>query len=179
MSKFLSFSSLLLLLGCSHFALADEQSFFRLGLGVSNLNMQIDDSSVYRKQAQSALIFAEFAATNHSATRFLAYRFDQQGLKLYGAETQLLWGYGLATPGLRLYTGPTAHLEHAHLPQGKHSATLKAFAWQVGLGWQYKNIALDYSFRVRDNHQYNREMKPLGYRVNNVFNHSLLFSIKI
>lgn len=178
MNKLLPLSCFLLLLSTAQASHGDE-NFLRLGVGALGLNMQFNQPALNLGHTESPTLFAEFASSNYTATRLMAYRFHQQDLKMQGVETQLLWGYGLASQGLRIYTGPTAHIEHMHFPTSKQSHHRKAFAWQAGLGWQYKNFALDYSIGLRDNKPYNKVMKPLGYQVENVFLHSFLLSFKL
>lgn len=174
MYKFLPIA-VLLLLGFTTSSLANP-SPLRLGVGASSLNIQYDTAGLNDGATTDGILFAEFTQGEYSATRLMFYRFKDTDTKVYGGETQLLLGYGLSKPGLRLYTGPTWHIEHMHLPATDQSHHFRGFAWQAGLGWQYKQIALDYSFGIRDNKHYNRKMRKHGYEVEHVFLHSVLLS---
>lgn len=144
-------------------AQAEQPGPLRLGVGASSLNFQHAAKGVPDGKLVNANVFAEFAQNNYVATRLTFYRGKDAGGSLYGGETQLLVGYGLAKSGPRIYTGPTWHLEHLHINDLDFSHSYKGWGWQAGLGWQYKAIALDYSFGIRDNHRYNKTLKPLGF----------------
>lgn len=161
----------------THLTYADTSSLLRLGIGASTLDFKHASKGIPDGKTVGSVIFAEYAQDNYSATRLMFYRTDSNSTRLYGGETQLLLGYGLATDGIRIYTGPTWHLEHLHIPQIELSESFHGFGWQLGLGWQYRSIAFDYSAAIRDNRRYKSHFKAYGAD-SSVYQHNLLLSYK-
>lgn len=110
-----------------------EPSNFRVGVGAIKLDSQWGGE-----------LFAEYPQNNHTASRFSLY-YANDDYRIKGVEAQLFWGIGLAEPGFRLYTGPSWHYE-------KTKKSDHAWALQLGTGWQYRAITLDYSVSARDRH---------------------------
>lgn len=177
----LPFALILTSLGFSSQAIAADTDLgpgpLRLGIGATGLNFQRAIDGVPDGKLVNAVVFAEFSQNNYTATRFMLYRGTHKDTNLYGGETQLLLGYGLAKAGPRIYTGPTWHAEHLHIADLDFSHSYRGWGWQAGLGWQYKAIALDYSLGIRDNGRYNSTLKPLGFK-GKVLHNSVLLSYK-
>lgn len=125
-------------------------------------------------------LMGEFPQSNHTASRFILYRVNEEGIDMTGGETQLMWGTGLAQPGFRLYTGPAWFYEKNRLPRvnGTSTRTFNGWAWQAGTGWQYRDITLDYAASWRDNHDYARENRQAGRATGDVWVHNLLLSYR-
>lgn len=149
-----------------------------LKLGLASLHMNIGHAAPKLPQADTGLaLFAEAPQSNYAATRLLLYRlFDQSNVR--GGETQLLWGYGLAQAGPRLYLGPTWHFEKIQVQRAQGSRSKDFYGWgaQAGLGFQYQSLSLDYALGLRDNRQYRHENRHFGLKAGEVWTHSLLFS---
>ncbi len=125
--------------------------------------------------------FAEHTENNFAGSRFIIYNINNDGVSVHGGEIQLLLGYGLAHNGVRIYTGPTWHIEHIHLPRENGtnpSSTFKGWAWQVGTGVQYKDIGIDYAFGLRANQSYKKENRRVGNPNGNMYTHSILLSYR-
>lgn len=153
-----------------------ESGTVRLGLGASHFEMRDGPQGAPSGIPLTSIIFAEFAQSNYAASRFKLYHQDSQDTHLTGAETQLLLGYGLADPGLRIYTGPTWHLEHLHLPPSDQSHSTRGWALQTGIGYQIGSVAVDYAFSWRDKTPYNRLARRQGYKFDSVVEQTLLIS---
>lgn len=159
-----------------------EESQLRLGVGAYGMKLKNSLPGLPDNDF-GASIFAEHTQSNYAGSRFILYSIDkdEDDISVHGAEIQLLLGYGLARNGLRIYTGPTWHIEHIHLPRAGNttiSHTFKGWAWQAGTGVQYKAIALDYAFGLRANQSYKEENKRLGNPSSNLFTHSILLSYR-
>lgn len=172
-------SSALFLVAASPVTLA-EPSNLRIGVGGFVLDVEHAPAGIADGSQVGGAIFAEFPQSNYAGSRFIAYRIDTDGIKVKGGETQLMWGYGLAQPGLRIYTGPTWHYERMEVPRagGVKTRTFKDWGWQIGAGVQYQAITLDYAISLRDNGQYKTENARAGVANGDVWTQTLLLSYR-
>ena len=157
-------------------AQSSEPIPLRLGIGLLQINIQDAPKHAPNHRNFGGLVFAEYSESNHAGSRFIIYNYDHKEAHLTGVETQLLFGYGLANQGLRAYTGPTWFIEHLHMPHSKKSHTFKGLAWQIGLGWQYRAITLDYAVSMRQRRSYERHFSDDNIQIGEVFNQKLLLS---
>lgn len=159
-------------------SLADEPRL-TLGTGVYGMKLQHSPQGLPNNDF-GVSVFAEHTQNNYAGSRFVMYNIDDDEVSAYGAEFQLLLGYGLTHNGLRIYTGPTWHIEHIHLPRANTtiSHTFKGWAWQVGTGLQYKAISIDYAFGLRANQAYKNENRRLGNPGGNMHTHSILLGYR-
>lgn len=175
----LLFSCALLFVALSPFTQA-EPSNFRLGVGSFVLDIEHAPAGIADGSQMGGAIVAEFPQSNYAGSRFIAYRIDTDGVKVKGGETQLMWGYGLAQPGVRIYTGPTWHYERMEVPRagGIKTRTFKDWGWQLGTGFQFRAVTLDYAISLRDNGQYKTENARAGVSNGDVWTHTLLLSYR-
>ena len=162
----------------SHSSLADEPHL-RLGVGTYGMTLKHTPPGLPNNDFGGS-IFAEHTQNNYAGSRFVMYNIDNNEVSAHGVEAQLLLGYGLAHNGLRIYTGPTWHMEHMHVPRdgGTASSTFKGWAWQVGTGVQYKSVSLDYAFGLRANQVYKNENRRVGNSNGNLHTHSVLLGYR-
>jgi len=140
-----------------------EPTNFRVGVGLLQTDTSPAAGYFPDNHDQGYTLFAEMPQSDHTASRFLIYRLDDNGKQLSGYETQLMWGWGLAGPGLRLYTGPAWHYEKLKLQRpGANHQVFNGWGWQLGIGVQYQAITLDLAATVRDNQDYHHENKRAG-----------------
>lgn len=152
----------------------------RLGVGAYGMKLKHSPQGLPDNDFGGS-IFAEHTQNNFAGSRFILYNIDNDDVFVHGGEIQLLLGYGLAHNGVRIYTGPTWHIEHIHLPRengSTKSSTLKGWAWQVGTGVQYKAFGLDYAFGLRVNQSYKDENRRVGNPNGNMYTHSILLSYR-
>ncbi|ASP40081.1 hypothetical protein CHH28_15975 [Bacterioplanes sanyensis] len=128
-----------------------EPTNFRVGAGIWQLS--IDPGAPSHDDTGYALL-AEFPQSEHAGSRFLVYGMNgQQDYLVRGVETQLFWGWGLASPGFRLYTGPAWHWQKSRAQNSSH-ITHNGWGWHIGTGWQWRAITLDLtaSYRIPDDY---------------------------
>lgn len=163
---------LMILLAFTQYSHADIRNF-RVGLGW--LNVDIQPSPLTPKRDHGVTVFAEYPQNNYTASRFIMYRLDAAGRdRLRGFETQLMWGYGLAQPGIRLYTGPAWHYETWHNQQQEHR--FNGWGWQLGGGFQFQAITIDVAATYRhpsDYHRFNRR-QGIPHKPDPIFSNLLI-----
>lgn len=175
-------SSLLML--CAAPALADDSrkpTNFRVGAGVFQADIGNAPSYLPNAEQQGFSLFAEFPQSNHTASRFILYRLNgEDDIQLQGGETQLMWGWGLAEPGLRIYSGPAWHYEKMLVQRaaGDHYRVFNGWGWQFGIGAQFDAITLDLAATMRDPKDYNSENLQAGASKGDVWTHNLLLSYR-
>lgn len=173
-------ASLLLAAAASH---AAEEEFTNFRVGVGGYAADLSNAPQYMPDSDQPgfAVFAEFPQSNVAASRFILYRVNgEDGLKLQGGETQLMWGWGLAKEGPRIYTGPTWHYEKMQVPRGS-SERYKVFngwGWQLGAGYQFRAVTLDFAFGWHDNQDYNKENDRAGLKDGDYTTQSLLLSYR-
>lgn len=162
----------------SHTSMAADTQL-KIGVGAYGMKLKHTPAGLPNNDFGGS-IFAEHTQNNYAGSRFVIYNIDNDEVSAHGVEAQLLLGYGLAQNGLRLYTGPTWHMEHMHLPRNgsTNSSTLKGWAWQVGTGVQYKSVSLDYAFGLRANQAYKKENRRVGNPNGNMHTHSILLGYR-
>lgn len=163
-------------------ATAADQSQFRLGVGAYGMKLKYSVDGLPDNDFGSSL-FAEYSENNYSGSRLVVYSIkdDDKDIAAHGAEVQLLLGYGLANNGFRIYTGPTWHIEHMHLPRADDSSishTFKGWAWQIGTGVQYKRFAIDYAFGLRNNQSYKHESRQAGNPGGGMYTQNILLGYR-
>ena len=145
---------------------AADPTNFRVGVAGTQLNIDPGPEYVTSSDDTGIAIFAEYPQSNHAASRFIVYRIHDDGSDtgndrkdVTGFETQLMWGWGLAKPGFRIYTGPAWHREKMLVERsGKYKTrTLNGWGWQLGLGYQLGPITLDAAATWRDPDDYRLE----------------------
>ncbi|MGB1091164.1 MAG: hypothetical protein ACPGYX_03485 [Oceanobacter sp.] len=141
-----------------------ENTNFRVGLGSTTLDVSPAAEYLPTTDEKGLSLFAEFPQSNHAASRFIMYRAHQNDKDLTGFETQLMWGWGLAQPGFRLYAGPAWHREKILVDRTGGSRTRFFNGWglQAGLGYQLKAITLDIATTWRDDQDYRFENRRSG-----------------
>lgn len=146
-------------LAASSLAAADKTTNFRVGVG--SVYLDVDPGAAYLPSSDETgySLFAEFPQSNHAASRFVMYRMHDNDKDLTGFETQLMWGWGLAEPGFRLYTGPAWHREKILVDRNSGSSTrfFNGWGWQIGTGFQIGAITLDVAATWRDDQDYRDE----------------------
>ena len=100
----------LLLAATSSYA---EQDFTNFRVGVGSYSADLAGGPQWMPDGSQAgfSVFAEFPQSNIAASRFILYRINgEDGVRLQGGETQLMWGWGLAQSG-----PPDLHRAHLAL----------------------------------------------------------------
>lgn len=138
-----------------------EPTNFRAGLGM--LRYDVTPAPDYMPSARDTglTLMAEFPQSNYHGSRFILYALDSDTTGLWGYETQMLLGFGLAQPGFRVYTGPAWHREviKRQTAQGADPVVFNGWGWQAGIGWQYQAVTLDLAATYRDTRDYRMENK--------------------
>lgn len=161
-----TFITALLFAGLSLPALAAEQEYtnFRVGLGA--LRYDIHPGAEYMPDGQSTgvTLMAEFPQDNYHGSRFIVYKLNGEGEDVWGFETQMLLGYGLAQPGFRIHTGPAWHREFITTDDDGSSdpELFNGWGWQAGVGWQFAAITLELAATYRDPQDYRNENRRAG-----------------
>lgn len=159
----------------------NQPTNFRVGAGVFQADMGNAPAYLPNGEQQGFSLFAEFPQSNRAASRFILYRLNgEDNIQLQGGETQLMWGFGLAEPGLRAYTGPAWHYEKILVQRAAadHYRILNGWGWQFGLGIQFDAITLDLAATLRDANDYNHETEQAGAKEGDVWTHNLLLSYR-
>ncbi|MDF1764030.1 MAG: hypothetical protein P1U57_11520 [Oleibacter sp.] len=109
-------------------------------------------------------LMAEFPQDNYHGSRFIIYSLNDGDVDLWGYETQMMLGYGLAQPGPRIYTGPAWHREVIAVQRNgtRNDKIFNGWGWQLGTGWQYQAITIDIAATYRDTRDYRQENKAAG-----------------
>lgn len=137
-----------------------------LRVGVSRTVLDIDPAASYLTTSDNVgmAVFAEFPQSNHTSSRFVLYRIHEDGnasqrKDVTGFETQLMWGWGLAEPGFRIYTGPAWHREKILVERSGSRKTrfFNGWGWQLGLGVQQGPITVEFAATWRDPDDYRTE----------------------
>ncbi len=126
-------------------------------------------------------LFAEFPQSENAASRFLLYRVNgEDGARLQGGETQLMFGWGLSGPGPRAYTGPAWHYEKMQVVRdsGDRFRVFNGWGWQFGLGFQFRALTVDIAATWRNPDDYNHELNRAGIRDGDVWVRNLLLSYR-
>lgn len=168
------------LLGASAVTLS-EPTNFRVGVGSFQLDSDPAPAYLPDNSDTGFSLFAEMPQSNHTATRFMLYRIDQDDKFSSGFQTQLMWGIGLSQPGFRAYTGPSWHHEKNRITRaGKNHQVFNGWGWQLGLGYQYKSVTLDLAATVRDPSDYRTEYRRagLGKKTPSVYTTNLLIGYR-
>lgn len=141
-----------------------EETNFRVGLGM--LRYDISPAAEYMPNGKHTgiTLMAEYPQDNIHGSRFIIYSLDDEGVNVWGVETQMLLGYGLAKPGFRIYTGPAWHREFIKLRRTNKTKTqlFNGWGWQLGFGWQLDRLTLDIAATYRDPKDYHSENKNAG-----------------
>lgn len=158
-----------------------EPTNFRLGTGL--FQASFDNAPVWMPESsdQGFTLFAEFPQSANAGSRLLLYRINgEDGRRMEGGETQLMWGMGLNEPGLRLYTGPAWHYENIRVARTSGSKTRRfnGWGWHAGAGVQYRAVTLDIATTWRVPDDYDSEAKRAGEQGGDVFTFSLLTSYR-
>lgn len=160
--------SLIIILQLTQQALADSSATSgdnNLRLSIGRHTLMVDPAEAYasdlKQQHSGWSLGAEMPQSDHTASRALLYRVDEEGLQATGIEMQILWGYGLSAPGFRIYAGPGFFFEHR---KDLRAATdrfdaFRDFALSAGTGYQYKRYVVDINYQRRDPRSYQRELK--------------------
>jgi len=155
-----------------------EPTNFRVGLGM--LRYDVHPAADYMPDFRNTgfTFSAEFPQDNYVGSRFIVYREDDDDVSLWGYETQLMWGYGLAQPGFRIYTGPAWHREviRSQANGSRQQRVFNGWGWQLGTGWQIGAITLDVAATYRDPKDYRDENKRAG---NNVIPDPILSNVLV
>jgi len=140
---------------------ADEPTNFRVGLGM--LRYDVHPAPDYMPDARHTglTLMAEFPQDNYHGSRFIIYSQDDGDVSLWGYETQVMVGYGLAEPGFRIYTGPAWHREVINTQRKGYSdpQIFNGWGWQLGTGYQLGAVTLDVAATYRDTRDYRMENK--------------------
>lgn len=158
-----------------------EPSNFRLGTGLFSASIEHAPDWLTDGSQQGFSVFGEFPQSNYAASRFILYRINgADGVRMQGGETQLMWGWGLAQPGPRAYTGPAWHYDKMLVQRsdGDHYRVFNGWGWQIGMGFQFRAVTLDVAATWRDADDYNSEIKRTGHRDTNVWTRNLLLSYR-
>lgn len=162
----------------------DKPAYTNFRVGVGSFRLDIDPAASYLTDAgdRGSSLFAEFPQSEHAASRFIMYRYHGDDKDLTGFETQLMWGWGLASEGARLYTGPAWHREKMAVERSSGSGTrvFNGWGWQLGAGYQVGAITVDVAATWRDNEDYDDENHAAGhdYKRPNVWFRNLLISYR-
>ncbi|WP_430462786.1 hypothetical protein ACQUQU_08355 [Thalassolituus sp. LLYu03] len=159
-----------------------EPSNFRVGVGLFQADMQNAPAYLPDGSQNGISLFGEFPQSAHAASRFMLYRINgEDGVKLSGGETQLMWGFNLNDEGFRAYTGPAWHYENIRVPAssgGTRFRTFNGWGWQLGVGAQFRAVTLDLAATLRDPQDYNDENARAGQPDGDVWTYSLLTSYR-
>ncbi|MCA6065317.1 porin family protein [Thalassolituus marinus] len=158
-----------------------EPTNFRVGTGL--FQTSFDNAAAWMPESsdQGFTLFAEFPQSAHAGSRFMLYRINgEDGRRIEGGETQLMWGLGLDAPGLRLYTGPAWHYENIRVARasGSNTRRFNGWGWHAGTGFQYKAVTIDLTTTWRVADDYTSEAERDGKDGGDVFTYSLLASYR-
>jgi hypothetical protein len=160
-----------------------EPTNFRVGLGYTALDVEPAADYLPTREERGFSLFAEYPQSNQAASRFIVYRVHEDGKDLTGFETQLMWGWGLAKPGFRLYAGPAWHREKILVSRGDSSRTRFFNGWglQIGTGYQLGAVTVDIAGTWRDDQDYRFENRRSGVENKrpNVWLTNLLISYRL
>ena len=81
-----------------------EPTNFRVGAGLLKYDVHPAPDYMPDFRQSGTTIFAEFPQDNYHGSRFIIYALDEGDTSLWGYETQMMIGYGLAQPGFRIHT---------------------------------------------------------------------------
>ncbi|GGY34951.1 hypothetical protein GCM10011297_05030 [Bacterioplanes sanyensis] len=145
-----------LLLLCWVTVQAQDYTNFRVGGGIWQFS--VDPGHPDHSDYGYALM-AEFPQSEHAGSRFLVVGLNgEQGFLLRGVESQLYWGWGLASPGWRLYSGPTWHWQKARHASSRHQVH-NGWGWHLGTGFQWRALTIDIAAGYRLADDYRRDGK--------------------
>ena len=154
--------TLLFLLGLSLTNASAEPTNFRVGLGLTTMHISPAPDYLPDSRDQGISIYAESPQSNNAGSRFFIYGINgDDDAQVRGMETQLMWGWGLAEPGWRLYTGPAWHWEKFKTNRNNHQV-MNGWGWHIGTGYQFNAITVDIAATYRDPHEYLAENKRAG-----------------
>ena len=153
-----------------------QDSNFRLSFGRTTLDVSPNEaySSDGQNQHHGWSIAGEMPQSDHTASRAQLYRIDDDRLTATGLEMQIMWGWGLASEGPRLYAGPSYFFEHRHDERATDDSfdVFRDIGVSAGFGYQYQRWVLDLNAQWRDPRSYERESKS-RQRNDNVSVHSM------
>jgi len=144
---------------------ATEFTNFRVGVSATSLDVSPGADYMPAHDDHGFGVFAEFPQSNHAASRFVIYQINNDEKDVSGFETQLMWGWGLAEEGFRLYTGPAWHREKIAIRRtgtSSHTGVFNGWGWQIGTGYQLGAITLDVAGTYRDDQDYRNENRRGG-----------------
>lgn len=141
-----------------------EPTNFRLGLGMLRYDISPSTDYTPKFEQTGVSLLAEFPQDNLHGSRFIIYSQNQDDTEVWGFETQMLLGYGLAQPGGRIYTGPTWYREVMRTEVGStsDSRVFNGWGWQLGTGWQYQRFTVDIATTYRLAKDYKDELARAG-----------------
>ncbi len=140
-------------------AAAEDFTNFRVGVGA--MHYDINPGAEYMPDGEDLgiTLMAEFPQDNYHGSRFIIYKLNAEGVDVWGFETQMLLGYGLAQPGFRLHTGPAWHREFIRTDDNGSSdpELFNGWGWQLGTGWQFAAVTVELAATYRDPNDYENE----------------------
>ena len=138
-----------------------EPTNFRVGAGLLKYDVHPAPDYMPDFRQSGVTLFAEFPQDNYHGSRFLLYSLDEDDTSLWGYETQVMIGYGLAQPGFRIHTGPAWHREVIDVRRnGKADPQIfNGWGWQLGTGYQIEAITIEVAATYRDTRDYRMENK--------------------
>ena len=159
-----------------------EPTNFRVGAGLYTASFDNAPEWMPETSDKGMALIAEFPQSANAGSRLMIYRVNgEDGRRLEGAETQLMWGIGLNQPGFRAYTGPAWHYENIRVPAASGNTRFRRFngwGWHLGTGVQYKAVTLDLAATWRVADDYTNEAERGGMDGGDVFTYSLLTSYR-
>jgi len=138
-----------------------EPTNFRVGLGLLKYDVHPAPDYMPDFRHSGITLSAEFPQDNYHGSRFIIYSMDDGDTSLWGYETQMMIGYGLAQPGFRIHTGPAWHREVIEVQRNGQSdpEIFNGWGWQLGTGYQYKALTIEVAATYRDTRDYRMENK--------------------
>lgn len=158
-----------------------EPSNFRIGAGLFRADMGNAPAWMPDGSDNGFTVYGEFPQSAHAGSRLMLYRINgEDGVKMSGGETQLMWGFNLNDTGFRAYTGPAWHYENIRVqrPASSRFKTFNGWGWHAGVGFQLRAVTLDLAATWRDPQDYNDENARAGLQDGDVLTYSLLTSYR-
>ncbi len=145
----------------------EKEKKFSIGLGTYGFTVDYTDSAYINREFGGLAINATFAANNNIGIKGAMYSLEADnddynvydGTESSGYDLTLIAGTGLATEGFKIYGG-LGIFNDTWSKSGYSDAKFSGLQLVGGLGYNWKVIALEFSFGIReaDEYQFNADV---------------------